>query len=100
MKNDRHNSRGKGEKKIVVYNSNGAKSPYEVCTGKIHRRIMEILCAGSCRGNARGMRWKGAENLFPSFLPFFLRRKPHPFPVVVNATANPRLRVVMGYGYL
>jgi len=71
----------KGEKKIVVYNSNGAKSSYEVCTGKIHRRVMEILCAGSCRGNARGMRWKGAENLFPSFLPsfFFLRRKPHRF---------------------
>lgn len=34
MKNGRHNSRrgGEGEKKIMVYNSNGAKSSYEVCT--------------------------------------------------------------------
>lgn len=43
---------------------------------------MEILCAGSCRGNAHGMRWKGAENLFPSFLPFFFS--------VVNRTAPGR----------
>lgn len=42
---------------------------------------MEILCAGSCRGNARGMRWKGAENLFPSFFLFFL---------IVNRTAPGR----------
>ena len=43
---------------------------------------MEILCAGSCRGNARGMRWKGAENLFPSFLPSFF------FFSAVNRTAS------------
>lgn len=40
---------------------------------------MEILCAGSCRGNARGMRWKGAKNLFLSFFLFFF--------LVVNRTA-------------
>lgn len=62
---------------------------------------MEILCAGPCRGNARGMRWNGAENLFPSFLTFF-------FLSPVNRTAPgrqrhrkpPRIKVVMGYGYL
>lgn len=47
----------------MVYNSNGAKSSYQVCTGEIHRRVMEILCAGSCRGNARGMRWERGGKL-------------------------------------
>lgn len=71
MKNGRHNSRGKREKKIAVYNSNGAKSSYEVCTGEIHRRVMEILCAGSCRGNVRGMRWEGVGKLVSLSFPFF-----------------------------
>lgn len=82
MKNDRHNSRGRGEKKIVVYNSNGAKSSYEVCTGKIHRRVMEILCAGSCRGNAHGMPLERGGKLVSLFSSFFFS--------VVNRTAPGR----------
>lgn len=32
---------------------------------------MEILCAGSCRGNVRGMRWKGVGKLVSLSFPFF-----------------------------
>lgn len=83
----------------MVYNSNGAKSSYRVCAGEIHRRVMEILCAGSCRGNARGMRWeRGGKVVSLSFSASF------PFASFsfsrAAATANPRIRVVMGYGYL
>lgn len=57
----------------MVYNSNGAKSSRQVCTGEIHRRVMEILCAGSCRSvmPAVCVCEKGRKTCFP-FLSFFL----------------------------
>lgn len=92
---------------MVVYNSNGAKSSYQVCTGEIHRRVMEILCAGSCRGNVRGMRvGKGVGNLFPtlSLLCLFLflsfpslsqRARASASEQHVDATANPWIRLAV-----
>lgn len=64
--------------------------------GEIHRRVMEILCAGSCRGNVRGMRRERAGKLVflssPLLPPFFSsRREPH-LSAVVDATANSRIR--------
>lgn len=48
---------------------------------------MSVVCVG-----------KGAENLFPFLFsfPFFFSSRHEPLPVVVDATANPRIRG--GYG--